>query len=175
MKVIAISVLILLFIAPGLYCQNKTGKKKVYKVWVTKMDGSKIYGFLFAANEQGISITETKSLEGLNSILVEVENIREIRVRRKGSVGRGAGWGAVSGAALGAIIGLASGDDPENQFLYSASAEEKAGVSAIVLGGIGGGFGAIIGTGKKKILIDGNTKVYVSQLTTLKNYSLTYN
>ncbi len=183
MKNIALMVLVLLFIAPGLHSQNKKEKIKVYKVWVTKIDGSNVKGFFYAADEQGITISRSITLDESDLVLVEVENISLIKIRRKGAVGKGAGIGFLSGAAVGAIIGFAEGDDDPicSSFVFGtfcfegSTAGEKAVGGAIGLGVIGSGVGAIVGTGKKKIPIDGNTNTYITQLNSLKNYTLRQN
>ena len=51
--------------------------------------------------------------------------------------------GLLAGAGVGAIAGLASGDDPPGWFSFTA--EQKAIMGAVVLGGIGGAVGLIAG------------------------------
>jgi hypothetical protein len=89
-----------------------------------------------------------------------------IKLRRKGAVGKGAGIGFLSGVAIGSILGFASGD---RSFFTK---ETKAGLGAIYIGAVGTGVGAIVGTGKKKIPIDGNVETYITQLNSLTNYAL---
>ncbi len=98
--------------------------------------------------------------------MVEAGNISLIKLRRKGAVGKGAGIGFLSGVAVGAIIGLADGDE----FLFPK--EAKAGIAGAFIGVIGTGVGAIVGTGKKKIPIDGNIEAYITHLNSLTNYTL---
>ncbi|HLZ44136.1 MAG TPA: hypothetical protein VKQ05_00480 [Gemmatimonadales bacterium] len=57
----------------------------------------------------------------------------------KSSSGRKAGQGFLIGAAIGALAGLASGDDQSGFIRFTAG--EKAGM----LGILGGGFGALLG------------------------------
>ena len=63
------------------------------------------------------------------------------RVRKR------AGIGLLVGAATGAVIGLASGDDPpcSGWFCWGFTAEEKAALGAIGLGGLGAVIGLIAG------------------------------
>jgi hypothetical protein len=63
------------------------------------------------------------------------------RGRRSHSTLKGAGTGMVIGATLGALIGLASGDDRGNCFVCFR-AQDKAGMGALVLGTLGGLVGA---------------------------------
>ena len=53
-----------------------------------------------------------------------------------------------------------------------STAGEKAAGGAIGLGVIGSGVGAIVGTGKNKIPIDGNAETYITQLNSLTNYTI---
>lgn len=183
MKNIVLSILILFFVAPELYSQDRTEKRKAYKIWVKKMDGSKVNGYLYSTTEQGINISTSSSAEDLSLILIEAENIREIRLRRKGSVGRGLGIGFLGGALIGAIIGFADGDNDDKCSPFfggqicteGKKSGEKATELAVGLGIFGAGVGAVVGTGKKKFLIDGNTDTYISNLVVLKNYSLVIN
>ncbi len=163
--------MVLLLIAPGIYAQNKTKKVKVYKIWITKMDGSKVRGFFYAADAQGVTISKSKTPDESNLLSVEAENISLIKMRRKGAVGKGAGIGFLSGAAVGGIIGYAAGDAQEPGF-FALTKETKAGGAAILFGLVGTGVGAIVGTGKKKIPIDGNIETYRIRLNSLTNYAL---
>ncbi len=62
---------------------------------------------------------------------------------------KGAGIGLLVGAATGAVIGLASGDDPScsgsGWFCWRFTAEEKAALGAVGLGGLGAVIGLIAG------------------------------
>jgi hypothetical protein len=162
--------MVLLLVAPNICAQDKTKKIKVYKIWVTKMDGSKVKGFFYAADEQGITISKSKVQDESNLLMVEAANISLIKIRRKGAVGKGAGIGFLSGAAFGAIMGYAAGDDEFGWF--SLTKEDKASVGAISFGVVGTGVGALWGTGKMKIPIDGNAETYITQLKSLTNYTI---
>ena len=56
---------------------------------------------------------------------------------------RGAGLGLLIGAGSGAVIGFASGDDPPGFFSFTA--EEKATVLGVLMGGGGAAIGTVIG------------------------------
>ena len=56
---------------------------------------------------------------------------------------RGAGFGLLAGAGTGAVIGFASGDDPAG--FMSFSAEEKALMAGVLLGGAGAVLGTVVG------------------------------
>lgn len=56
---------------------------------------------------------------------------------------RGAGFGLLAGAGSGAVIGFASGDDPAG--FMSFSAEEKALMAGVLMGGAGAVLGTVVG------------------------------
>ncbi len=78
-------------------------------------------------------------------LLVPVASINRLEGSRgrKSNSAEGAGIGLLVGAATGAIIGLASGDDEPGFITWTA--EQKAGVGAVLLGGVGGVIGLIAG------------------------------
>ncbi|MDU8885228.1 hypothetical protein RXV94_03585 [Yeosuana sp. MJ-SS3] len=162
---------IALIIGVNSYSQNKPDKIKVYKAWVKLMNGSIEKGVLYLADSTGVSLSDGMTSDNLQYI--EAEKIREIRIRKKGSVGKGVWIGALSGATLGAIIGLASGDDQGGWFGFSK--EEKAAMNAVGFGVVGAGFGALGGNAKKKIIINGHTNIYLENLKLIKSNSLTRN
>jgi len=149
---------ILLVFSVSLNAQNKKGKIKVHKAWVKLMDGTKVKGVLYAADSSGVKISSDIPTNNLNTI--SVNEIQEIRIRKKGKVGKGV-W---IGATLGAIIGLASGDD--DGYLGSKAA------TAIYMGVIGAGVGALAGTSKKKIVVNGNAATYKNYLSLIQSYAL---
>ena len=170
MKKSLLSLLFFLLLIPQLHSQDKEKKGKVYVVWVTKMDGSEEKGFFYEANEDGIAINKSKTLNESNLILVEVANINTIKIRRRGAVGKGAGIGLLAGAGLGIISGYASGDDPQG--FLSSSKEDKAVFLGVSLGLLGSGLGAVIGTTREKIVINGGINAYKYNLELLKSRSL---
>jgi hypothetical protein len=92
-------------------------------------------------------------------VYVPTEDIHEIRVVNKTRGGwQGLGLGVLGGALTGALVGLASGDDPEPQNFGEAiwwmSAREKAGLYALLLSPVGGLLGVVIGRSS------GSTQIY---------------
>jgi len=162
---------IALIISVNTYSQNKSNKIKVYKAWIKLVDGSKDKGVLYTADSLGVKLTDGITSDNLNTI--SPEKIQEIRIRRTGSIGKGVWIGALSGAALGTIIGLASGDDEPGWFSFSK--EEKATFGAMGFATLGAGFGALGGTAKKKIIINGDLNNYERQFKLIQSYSLNPN
>jgi len=168
-KIIILS--IVLIICTNSFAQNKSDKIKVYKAWVKLLDGSKAKGVLYAADSSGVKLSDGITSDNLNTL--SAEKIKEIRIRKKGRVGKGVWIGALSGATFGAIMGIASGDDEAGWFSFSK--EEKAAMNAIGLGTLGAGIGALVATGKKKIIINGDLNNYKIQLGLIQSYSLNPN
>ena len=61
---------------------------------------------------------------------------------------RGGAIGLLVGAGVGAVIGLASGDDPRGTFL-GLTALQKAGIGAVIFGGVGAIIGYVIASSGK--------------------------
>ena len=160
--------LLLAFLMPfsyGLNAQNSSKKAKIYKVWVTTMDGSKTKGLLYAADEQAIKIAKNRSSSSSDLIVIDGEKIDLIKIRRRGKIGRSTWIGAAAGVGAGVIFGLAV-DDGEGYGGIVTSA------SGLFFGLIGTGVGAGVGTIKKKIRISGNSELYRSNLSFLQSISL---
>ena len=71
--------------------------------------------------------------------------IQKIIIEGESNFFEGAGYGALAGASLGALIGLAGGDDPPGWF--SMTKEEKALYFSCFLAPIGAIIGSIVGAG----------------------------
>lgn len=81
---------------------------------------------------------------------VPIASLKRVSVHRgRRSAGRGFLRGAALGGGIGAgsgvIMGLASGDDDAQYTFFALTAEEKAVLGAIVLGGAGAVVGGLIG------------------------------
>ena len=100
---------------------------------------------------------------------MNIPNVKTIKFRRKGRIGRSIFHGALVGFVFGGIIGLISGDDDPDAW-FRLTAEEKAAIGGVTLGLIGGSAGGIVGSFKIKIPINGNQKTYESRKRELTNY-----
>ena len=157
----------LLFFSIGLHAQNTSKKNKIYKVWITMLDDSKVQGVLYSADNEFIKISKNNSFDFSNLTTINFQNIDVIKIRRKGKIGKGAWIGAASGVGFGVILGLASENDGWEGLVATGA--------GFFFGVIGTGVGAGVGTIKKKIHINGNIEIYKSHLEEIKSYSFTPN
>jgi len=176
-KLATLLCMILLF-SIGLHAQKSKNQNKVYKIWVSKVDNSKIIkGLLYEANDESLTIIDRHSVE----ISIDASNIGIIKIRKKGKIGKGVLIGASAGFATGVIIGLVSGDEPDQTMgsifgaeviLEGATAGEKALGLGILMAVGGSGVGAIIASKKEQIFINGDMNTYKNNLEILKSYSM---
>lgn len=156
MKNVLFTVLILTMSISYSFSQNSNKKIKHYKVWVTQLDGKIYKGFLYSADEDGIAITVNQYSTEPN-YTIAYPKIKMIKWRRKGSVGRSA---LILGGSWALLFGGAAYD-----------AENSGGwgwIMAAVGGVLGGGSGALIGTFKEKMIINGDIENYKRYLPKLK-------
>jgi hypothetical protein len=149
----AVSVLLVISLLG--FSQNLiAGERHGAMLSVQKKDGHQENGELIAVKPSSLLILDWAS--GAD-VTIEVSDISTIKVVKKSRAWTGLGWGALGGAAIGAIIGLASGDDPQNEEygwgnLFRFSAGEKALAAGVALGIVGGlvglTAGALAGTDK---------------------------
>jgi hypothetical protein len=146
----------------GLFAQKPgSGNERIYKI--STPDKSFTKGYLSAFSDSAVIISFAPVRFSSNTHYttdhrsINYNDLGEIYVRRKGSTGRGILYGVIAGAATGAIIGLASGDDPPcetnpSDFFglgyglcnaFRTTAGEKALGGGVVLGLGGGIIGAL--------------------------------
>jgi len=179
----AIAIICCCFWTDSLPAQDKVDPDKIfkiYKTWISlRSDSKQLKGVLYEIKDSSVLFSYTTSkadyLSG-NFAVLEIyhSDIRRIAIRRKGSVGKGAGIGAGVGLLVGALIGFASGDDPPCRtfFCLSYTAEEKAagtGAALLIPGAI---IGAIAGAVTKNYQIKGDFNNYDRIKNTLEKYSV---
>ena len=183
-KRIAICIPVLLFTG---FLTTITGqnpdRQRTYKIWIETMDSRMIKGFLTDIDSSGITLSGDRNNLYADTYFVNADNVRLIKLRRRGSGIRGAGYGLLGGAAFGALLGAASGDDGRSCSTTQTTwgdltwcsdgltAGEKAAGGAIV----GGFFGSIAGTAvghiKRKFIIDGNLSMYYLKIPIIREYT----
>jgi hypothetical protein len=137
--------LLLIFSVISLYGNMYAKEKRGIDLLVQKTDGVQIRGELIAVKKNSLLLKESESGADMT---VDVDDLKVITIVKKSKVWIGGGYGFLGGASLGAVIGIALGDDPPGWFSYTAA--EKAfmfgaalGLIGIIIGGI---FGAASGT-----------------------------
>ncbi len=141
-------------------------KPKIYKANILIYSNKEIIkGYVANLSDTGLALSSSPvqlSLEKKNNPVPPFYNydqLRQVTIQRKGSVGRGAAYGALIGIGVGVITGLVSGNDSPGWF--SLTAGQKAirfGVMGIPVGALAG---VLLGeTIHKKFIIGGNKKKF---------------
>jgi hypothetical protein len=130
----------------------KTGP---YKIELYTAHDRLIDGYLNSINDTSIEITSKQVFfqgyvsDGSPKKAISYPDISWVSLKRKGGVGRGMLLGVLGGAAIGAIVGAASGDDtdsPGHWCIPCLSAGEKAATGGVLLGIAGGLVGGMVGS-----------------------------
>lgn len=145
-----------------------TQKKKIYRAWITLTDGTTVNGALTSATADGLVVLDWNNRDTVAEL--EPAQIKVLKFRRKGATGRGAWIGAVSGAAVGLLIGFVDGDDQDGWFAMTA--EQKAVGAGIGLAIPGTFVGMIIGSLPKRMVIKGDRDTYLGFLPEINTYLL---
>jgi hypothetical protein len=150
--------------------------KKMYKTWLTlKSEPFKSKGILYQSKESSILIVPMVKNRQLISdkyiVDFQISNIETIKLRRHNKIGKGILVGAITGLVAGGLIGLIDGDDPPGTW-FALRAEEKAIIAGVPLAVCGAGIGAIIGSVKIKIPINGSSEKYRKNKSSLRRYSV---
>ncbi|WP_420378252.1 hypothetical protein [Gilvibacter sp.] len=161
--------LILIFSISFTYGQEQE-KLKTYKVMVKKMDGTRVRGYFIKADKNGITVDVSKRFEEDGLVVIAAADIAKIKLRRKGSITRGALIGLATGTAIGGLAGYTAGDDRGG--FVSFTKEEKAVILGTFFGLCGTVIGAVIGTSRKKFYIYGSNDNYRKELPILQQYDL---
>ncbi len=155
--------------------QQKDENPRIYQTWV-KMEGGKMpYGSLYQLKDSSILLSNATrhidyQLYNYRTTEFMVENIYNIKVRRKGSKLKGLIIGSISGLCVGYLIGSAKG---ETSFLFSKiPARNTKILSVVVFTAAGTGLGVLLGSAKITIPINRNKFIYKRNLKKLKKYSI---
>lgn len=145
-------------------------KKKKYKASITLINQTeKIKGFLYKVNDSSVVVSSSSELlteeftASLNNA-IDIANIKKIKLRKKGNVGKGYIIGTSIGIALGVVAGVSVADGDGFPILASA------GMLGIVGSVVGTGIGSISGT--KRYTIEGSQETFLLYQEELKTLSL---
>ena len=150
---------------------------------ISTMDGKRIKGWLYNTDSAAVYLQHArpKALPPPNykapnqnqpTYSIDALQINTIALKKKNAGLEGVLIGLVAGAAVGAIIGFASGDDPPEEW-FALTAGEKA----FGLGLLGGSTGALIGAiagalSKKVFIIGGKNDAYRNAQAELNNRAM---
>ena len=171
MKLVIITTLLLCCCLGSLKAQDYGKKNNKFKTWITLLDEPyEVNGILYALKDSSILLSNYKTysefiVDNNPTIELRVDNISLIETRKRNRMTKGIIIGAVSGFAVGGLIGLARGDDMDS------SAGEKAIKGGISLAIPGALIGMLVGTVKVSIPIDGNLSIYKKLKKDLHQYS----
>lgn len=151
--------------------QNKSGNFRAYT-----HSGAFVDGYFHHADSTGIYYATTKSaLQDLRQLKsIPLHETHQIRIRRKGSVGKGALIGLLAGVVTGPFMGAAIGtskdynNDIGGAINFTFDGLEGAATGFIVGPLVGAITGALIGNGKKRFLLRGKASRLKAQERTLK-------
>jgi hypothetical protein len=153
-------------------------KSKIYKSWISsKAESYNLKCNLCKIQDSSILISNSWVISASSKInpalsKIDFNNIDVIKVRRNHKVINGLIIGTLAGFGIGALIGYASGDDPPDQIIISQTAGEKALTYGIALAIPGCILGAMFGSIKIKIPINGNYTNFKNQRNLLEKYTI---
>lgn len=185
LPIFVMSLWVICFAQFTLLAQQSTKKPSIYKAWAGNID-RKVVGALYEVTDSSLKISNSMNLAHYETgefkyVDVYARDIETIKLRRKGRIGRGILIGAISGFFTGAIIGLIAGDDDcESEVglasffchAFATTAEQKALSTGAFLGVTGGLVGAVVGSIKIKIPINGTPDNFASNRKRLMRLSI---
>ena len=145
-------------------------KPKIYKTWVSlNKEPFKIKGVLYELKDSSTLVSNSViikdySTNKFETINLHMNSIETIKIRRNNNIGRGVWIGAVSGFVIGGLVGLVGFQD---DMMYPSTAL----IIGIPSAAAGAGIGALVGSFKVKIPINGDMNNYKMQKKKLKKYS----
>ncbi|NNK88213.1 MAG: hypothetical protein HKO90_08020 [Flavobacteriaceae bacterium] len=159
------SVITLLLLTGFVFSQREFKGQTVYKTWVELENVEIRDGVLLRADESGITVRIYPAGNEPVDRKISAEEIIEIKLRRKGKVGKGVLYGALGGM----VVGAAAGASDDSGYLGPEFGALAGGVFGIIPGSL---VGLTVGAGKEKIVINKNKNTYLENLKSLKSYSI---
>lgn len=168
---------LVLYCLNSLNAQDTIKRQKIYRtvIYLNDEPGT-IKGVFYDIGDSTILVSQSLVFKGRSAYMSEIAElniikIKRIEIRKNSSIARGFLIGALSGLAVGGLMGLIDGDSPPTQMMFSNTAEQKAIILGVPLGIIGAIIGGQIGTIKVKIPINGSIKTFHDNHNRLKKYS----
>lgn len=155
----------------------KEEKNRIYKTWISLINSSdKVKGVFYDVQDSSITVSNSASVKDYSEGKFELsyinyKTIDVVKTRVMNKVGKGAAIGMGIGFITGVLIGIISGDDNPEEVVFPTSAGQKALSGGIFLAIGGAGIGALVGSIKIKIPINGNPGNFNRSKSRLKKYS----
>jgi hypothetical protein len=179
---IAIAVLAFCFMSFVVDAQKVIDPEVRFLSWIYLKDNPQpLKGVILETNDSTIQfissafLVKNKAVSPYTSETIPVSGIDKIKFRKKGSVGRGMIVGALGGVMAGAITGFIEGDDvcePGSWCIFQFSAGDKAVIYGTLLAVPGTALGAILGSSRNTVYINGGQSLYFNSRNELKAYAL---
>lgn len=167
-------ILLLILITEVHAQQSRNGK--VYQMKITTKEGLVKKGYLLGVQDSIILLNTNPYVN--HPFEIKADQVKTIRIHRKGGVWRGAAIGAGVGALAGYIIGYAAHQEPDcdpGSFFCIDFGPEYSGLSGMSIGFlIGGGIGALAGASSKKFELNGNQNSFQLIRPELSKYQIIY-
>lgn len=177
-------IFLLLFTSSAIIASDSLPKKRYYKVEATTASNAIFNGYLKDFSNEHLVYTKKEEQFGASALSTDkfilYNELASVKLKRKGSAGRGALYGGLIGLATGALIGFIEGDDKIAPYTgdplgdifiglgnaFAMTAGEKAVTYGLAAGGGGAIAGVIIGAvARKKFTIGGNRNKFESMKT----------
>src|SRR5215217_3571503 len=108
-----------LFFLGGIVYANDTipGKHIIFKTRAVTADGNISSGYLTMVNDSSITIAKVAVPFGTDNLRENISthaysDLSYLQMKRKGSIGRGAIYGALAGITIGVVMAVIEGNDP---------------------------------------------------------------
>lgn len=132
------------------------GKDIFLKARITPLHGQIAAGYLYSLGDTSLLLSREKRFLRLSDTVVadgvrfRYVDLSAVVLYKKGVIGRSVLIGFCIGAGVGALIGLASGDDDPHKTWLAYTAGEKAIGGGTLVGGVGALVGLIVGAAAHK-------------------------
>ncbi|MBL6964616.1 MAG: hypothetical protein ISR55_12395 [Bacteroidetes bacterium] len=165
---------------PGIQQGNDTiqigYKPKTFKTWVSlRSPPQKLKGSLYQLNDSSMALVTNELIKQnfyceKESMMFKIDQVKMIKIRRKGSVEKGVLIGALSGVAIGAIWGIIEGSNKPGQIQITVA--ERAALRGVTCMLPAAAIGALFGSISVEIPINGSQGTYEKNRKKLEKYSV---
>ena len=166
-KLVLITSILMLLTEVQINAQDTTKKTiEITKTWISLNNSpDKIKGVLYDLKDSSILVSNSYKVQDYYSDKIEtvelhIKNIETIKVRKKNNILIGAGIGAIVGLTATAIV-VSGNRNKRSSLLWDKNSFKELDAALIVGVGLGAaGIGALIGSIKIKIPINGSMNNY---------------